>query len=193
MKVKIFMVFLFCGGKYMKKLSVKKLVLAGFFLAMGLLLPFLTAQIPEVGSRLLPMHIPVLLCGFICGWPYGLIVGFVTPVLRSLLFGMPPMFPTAVAMAFELAAYGFAAGLLHKLLPKKNAFIFVSLIISMICGRIVWGAVSLLLYGLSNTAFTWKIFMAGAFINALPGIVIQIIIIPVIVVALSKAKLTDGL
>jgi len=192
MKVLILMVFLFYGGNNMKRLSTKKIVYSGVFLAIGLLLPFLIAQIPSVGRRLLPMHIPVLLCGFVCGWPYGLIVGFILPVFRSALFSMPAMFPDAIAMAFELATYGFMSGLLHKLLPKKRAFIFVSLILSMICGRIVWGCVSLLLYGFGGMAFTWEIFMAGAFVNAIPGIVIQIILIPVIVVALSKAKLIES-
>ncbi|MDK2902991.1 MAG: hypothetical protein PWQ93_910 [Clostridiales bacterium] len=175
----------------MKKLSTKNLVLSGFFLALGLILPFLTAQIPSIGNRLLPMHIPVFLCGFVCGWPYGLIVGFIVPVFRSMLFGMPPMFPTAVAMAFELATYGCMSGLLYKLLPQKNAYIFVSLIISMICGRIIWGIVSLFLYGLSGTAFTWELFIAGAFLNAIPGIIIQLIIIPIIIIALSRAKLIE--
>lgn len=173
----------------MKKSPTKNLVLAGLFLALGLLFPFLTGQIPEIGSKMLPMHIPVLLCGFVCGWPYGLVVGFVTPVFRSLLFGMPPMFPAAAAMAFELAVYGFMTGLLYKLLPKKNVFIFVTLIVSMIAGRIVWGAASYILYGLNNTAFTWEIFAAGAFLNAIPGIVIQIVLIPAVVIALKKAKL----
>jgi hypothetical protein len=109
-----------------------------------------------------------------------------------MLFGMPPMFPTAVAMAFELATYGLMTGLLYKLLPKKNVSIYASLILSMVCGRIVWGIVSFFLYRLNETAFTWEIFMAGAFLNAIPGIVIQIIIIPIIVVSLSRAKLIES-
>lgn len=176
----------------MRKISTKHVVISGLFIALGLVMPFLTAQIPSIGSRLLPMHIPVLLCGFICGWPYGLIVGLIVPVFRSMLFGMPPMIPTAVAMTFELAVYGGMSGFLYKLLPKKNAFIFVSLILSMICGRIVWGVASFFIYGLSGTAFTWKIFMAGAFINAIPGIIIQIIVIPMVIIALSKAKLIEN-
>lgn len=175
----------------MKTLSTKKLVLSGFFLALGIVMPFLTAQVPSIGSRLLPMHIPVLLCGFVCGWPYGLIVGFITPVLRSSLFTMPPMFPTAVAMAFELAAYGFMTGLLYRLLPKNTINTYVTLIFSMIFGRIVWGAASFFLYGLNNAKFTWQIFMTGAFINAIPGIIIQIIIIPVIIISLSRAGLME--
>lgn len=176
----------------MKKLSTKKIVYAGLFLALGLLLPFLTAQIPSLGNMMLPLHIPVLLVGFICGWPYGLIIGFILPLLRSMLFGMPPMFPTALAMAFELAVYGVVIGILYKVLPKKNISIYISLIISMICGRIVWGIVSFALYGLAGSAFTWEIFMAGAFVNAIPGIIIQIIIIPIIVMALKKGRFIEN-
>jgi len=176
----------------MKKSTTSKIAYAGVLIALGMLLPFLTGQIPSVGSRLLPMHIPVLLAGFICGWPYGLIIGFILPLFRSVLFGMPPMFPTAVAMAFELAAYGAVTGILYKILPKKNISVYVSLIVSMICGRIVWGAVSLALYGIKGSAFTWEIFMAGAFVNAVPGIIVQIIIIPVIVIALKKGRFIEN-
>ena len=100
--------FMFYKEGKMKNLSVRNIVLAGFFLAVGIVLPFFTMQIPSIGNMLLPMHIPVLICGFVCGWPLGLIVGFILPLLRSMLFTMPPMYPTALAMAFELAAYGAA-------------------------------------------------------------------------------------
>ena len=173
----------------MKKQSTRKLVFAALFLALGLVLPFLTAQIPQIGSMLLPMHLPVLLCGFVCGWPYGLLVGAVTPLLRSMLFSMPPLYPTAVAMAFELAAYGLLAGLFYKLLPKKPVYVYVSLILAMLGGRVVWGLVQMILMGLVAQPFTWQIFMAGAFGNALPGILVQLVLIPVIVLALRSAKL----
>ena len=123
----------------MKNPSTKKLVLAALFLALAYLLPFLTGQIPEIGSMLLPMHLPVLICGFVCGWPYGLAVGFIAPLLRSFTLGMPPFFPTAVAMAFELAAYGAITGICYKKLPKKPLFLYVDLLAAMIGGRIVWG------------------------------------------------------
>lgn len=175
----------------MKKQSTRKLVFAALFLALGLVLPFLTAQIPQVGSMLLPMHLPVLLCGFVCGWPYGLLVGAVTPLLRSMLFSMPPLYPTAVAMAFELAAYGLLAGLFYKLLPKKPVYVYVSLILAMLGGRVVWGLVQMILMSLVAQPFTWQIFMAGAFGNALPGIAVQLVLIPVIVLALRSARLMD--
>ena len=175
----------------MKKQSTRKLVFAALFLALGLVLPFLTAQIPQVGSMLLPMHLPVLLCGFVCGWPYGLLVGAVTPLLRSMLFSMPPLYPTAVAMAFELAAYGLLAGLFYKLLPKKPVYVYVSLILAMLGGRVVWGLVQMILMSLVAQPCTWQIFMAGAFGNALPGIAVQLVLIPVIVLALRSARLMD--
>jgi riboflavin transporter FmnP len=165
--------------------STRDLVLAAFFLALGLLMPFLTAQIPSLGARLLPMHIPVLICGFVLGGPMGLIVGFITPLLRSLLIGMPPMFPTAVAMAFELAAYGLLAGMLYK----KTRSVYPALLIAMVGGRMVWGVVSFILYGLSGSAFTLNMFVAGALINAVPGIIFQIIVIPLIIIALQRARL----
>ena len=168
--------------------SIRNLTLSGLFLALGLVLPFFTAQIPAIGSRLLPMHIPVLICGFVCPWQYALMVGFILPVLRSIMFGMPPMFPTAIAMAFELAAYGTFAAVFYKLMPKKTIFTYLTLIISMVGGRAVWGIASMMLYSLKGTAFTVKMFMAGAFINAIPGIIIQLIIIPPIVMSLKGRK-----
>ena len=172
----------------MNKISTKKLVFAGLFLALGLILPFFTGQIQSIGNKLLPMHIPVLICGFMLGWQYGMIVGFTVPLLRSILFGMPPMFPVAIAMAFELAAYGLMTGLLYKFLPKKNIFTYVSLILSMIAGRIVWGIVSMFLYGMAGMEFTKQIFIGGAFLNAIPGIIIQLLIIPVLIISLEKSK-----
>jgi len=173
--------------------ATKKMVVAGLFLALGLTLPFLTGQIPKIGQMLLPMHLPVLIAGFVLGAPWGLAIGLIVPVLRSLLFSMPPM-ATAVAMSFELAAYGFFAGMFYKLLPKKNIYIYASLVLAMFLGRAVWGAVSWLLcgLGLTNSAFTWQVFAAGAFINAIPGIILQIVLIPVIIIGLKQAKLIEN-
>jgi len=184
------MVFFISGGNEMNRFSARRLTLSGLFLALGLLLPFLTGQIPAVGRMLLPMHIPVLLAGFVCGWPYGLIVGFVCPLLRCLLFSMPPLM-SAVPMSFELAAYGFAAGLLYKLLPKRNGYIYAALVGSMLFGRIVWAAASLAFYSIIGSSFTWEMFVAGAFVDALPGIAVQLVLIPVIVMALKKAGYTE--
>lgn len=168
--------------------KTRDLVLGAFFMALGIVMPFLTGQIPGIGSRLLPMHIPVLLCGYVCGWQYGLIVGFVTPLLRSMMFSMPPMMPTAVGMAFEMATYGAVTGILYQKLPKTAVSVYLTLIVSMLAGRLVWGLVSIALYGVSGGTFSWQIFMAGAFVNAVPGILLQLALIPVIIITLQKAK-----
>ena len=166
--------------------NIKTMTQAALFLALGLVLPFLTGQIPEIGSALLPMHIPILICGYICGWKYGLIIGFLTPLLRCALFGMPPLM-TAIAMAFELAAYGAVTGILYRRLADLKGRTYISLICAMITGRIVWAAASIVIYGLSSAAFTWEIFLAGALLNAIPGIILQIMLIPILMIALEKS------
>ena len=171
-----------------KKKELLNLTLSALFLALAYVMPFLTGQIPEIGAMLCPLHIPVLLCGFICGWPWGLAVGFASPLLRSLTLGMPPMFPTAICMAFELAAYGAITGIMHKVLPKKKPFIYCSLLTAMVVGRIVWGLAMFTLLGLNNNSFTFAAFIAGAFTNAIPGIIVQIVLIPVLVMVTEKAK-----
>jgi len=170
--------------------NLNRLIFSALFLAIALVLPFLTGQIPQIGSMLSPMHIPVLLCGFLCGWPWGLAVGFIAPLFRSLLFGMPPMIPGAVAMAFELAVYGGVSGYLRRKLPRTKPAIYAVLIISMIAGRLVWGAARVILAGLSGSSFTWAAFLAGAVTNAVPGIILHLALIPILVMALERAGLS---
>lgn len=168
--------------------DIKKITIAGVLMALTLILPFLTGQIPQIGSMLSPMHIPVLICGFVCGWQYGLIVGAVAPILRFLCFGMPPLFPVGLAMTFELAAYGLCAGLLYRALPKKNSSVYISLLLSMFIGRIVWGISMFIIAAVSSVNFSLSAFLAGAFLNSIPGIIVHIIVIPIIVIALKKGN-----
>lgn len=174
----------------MQALQVRRLTFAAVFLAVALVLPFITGQIPEIGNLLCPMHLPVLLCGFICGWPWGLAVGFIAPLLRSVTFGMPPMYPTAVAMAFELATYGSIAGLMHMLLPAKPLYTYVSLLVAMCVGRLVWAAAMVVITGLAGSVFTWAAFVTQAITKAIPGIILQIVLIPILVIALERAGLS---
>lgn len=169
-----------------KQKNLRRLILAAMFLALTLALPFLTGQIPQVGSALCPMHIPVLLCGFFCGPWYALAVGLVAPLLRFALFGMPPLMPTGIAMCFELATYGVVSGLLYKLLPGKKVFTYVTLIAAMLAGRIIWGIARVILAGLAQSEFAWTAFLSGAFVNAVPGIILHILLIPVLVIALKR-------
>lgn len=157
------------------------MVLSALFLAIGIVLPFFTGQIPMIGNMLLPMHIPVLLCGFSCGWKYGLVVGGMLPLLRSFLFGMPVLFPNATGMAVELAVYGAVTGVLGRRFGRSLKGIYLALISAMIFGRIAWGGTSILLFALAGSRFTWKIFFMQAFMNAVPGILIQLVLIPAIV------------
>lgn len=173
----------------MKRTQLVKMILSALFLALSYVMPFLTGQIPEFGSMLCPLHIPVLLCGFVCGWQWGLIVGFIAPIFRSLTLSMPPLFPTAIAMAFELAVYGMVAGLMHKKLPDKKAFIYVSLTVAMVVGRIVWGIAMYICMGLKGSTFTFSAFVSGAFVNAIPGIIIQFVLIPIIVMLIENKKI----
>ncbi len=172
------------------KHNIKNMTLAAMFLALGLVLPFLTGQIPQIGNMLLPMHIPVFLCGFICGWQYGGIVGFILPLLRYALFGMPVLFPTGIAMSLELLTYGLVAGLLYSLSRWQCIrALYRCLIIAMLAGRVVWGLVQVLLLGISGNSFTWQMFLAGAVLNAIPGIIVQLILIPSVMVALNRTGL----
>ena len=169
---------------------IRNLTLSSMFLAMAFVLPFFTGQIKEIGNKLCPMHIPVLLCGFFCGAPWGMAVGFIAPLLRSFITTMPLMYPNAFCMAFELAVYGFAAGWLYRILPKKKICVYISLLGAMVLGRIVWGAAMFCCMGLAPDAeFGWDAFLAGAIVNAIPGIVIQIILIPILVISLKRSKL----
>lgn len=172
-----------------KNQTIIKMTFSAIFLALSYVLPFLTGQIPEIGSMLCPLHIPILLCGFICGWKWGLIIGLIAPILRSLTLGMPPLFPTAIAMAFELGMYGLISGLMYKLLPKKPIYIYCSLLISMIVGRIIWGIAMFICMSASGGIFTFDLFLTGAFINAIPGIIIQINLIPILVILFKKLNI----
>lgn len=173
-----------------KQNSIQKLALSAMFLAIGLVLPFLTGQLQQIGNMMLPMHLPVLLCGLICGWQYGLEVGFILPILRYFLFGMPVLYPNGIAMAFELATYGLVVGLIyHHSRWQCIISLYRSMLIAMIAGRIVWGITEVLLLGIGEQGFTWTAFLTGAFLNAIPGIIIQLTLIPAIMVALNRTGL----
>ncbi len=168
--------------------TIKNTVFSAMFLALCLVLPLITFGSTQIGNAISPMHIPVLICGFVCGWQYGAIVGFVAPLLRYLIFQMPPIYPIGSAMAFELAAYGLLCGILYKAFPKKNACIYPALIISMLGGRVVWGIARYIMAGLSGSEFSFAMFLSGAFLEAVPAIVCHIIIVPLVVMVFKKAK-----
>ena len=175
------------------KFSLFRLTAAAMCLALCFVLPFLTGQIPTLGQLLCPMHLPVLLCGLLCGWPYGLVIGLIAPLLRSMTLGMPPLFPTGVSMAVELATYGLSAATLYGLLPKKPWRVYPALIGAMMGGRIAGGLFQLLLLGFGQLErYSFSAFLAAYITGTLPGIVLQLLLIPPIVLLaeryVSKAK-----
>ena len=173
------------------KSPARDLVLAALFLALAFVLPMITGHVPQIGNMLCPMHFPVLLAGFVLGGPWGLALGFIAPLLRSLLFGMPPMFPIAISMAFEMAAYGAVSGWIYRKVPHTLPMTYATLVTAMVAGRLVWGAVRFVLAGLTGSSFPFSAFLSGALLTAIPGIIAQLILIPLIVTALKKAKFMD--
>ena len=169
--------------------NTRKLIYSAICLAIWLLLPqvFHMFSVANAGSVFCPMHLPVLLCGFLCGWIWGGAVGILVPLLSSLITGMPPA-PMNISMMLELCAYGALAGVFYKVTKKK---VFLTLILAMLGGRIVLGIANTVIFGLSGTAYGFTTFLTSAFVTALPGIVIQLVLIPVILFALKKAKLAD--
>lgn len=163
---------------------VKRTVLASLCAALCVVLPIAFHAIPNAGSIFLPMHIPVLLCGMICGWPYGLLCGLMGPALSSMLTGMPPaaMLP---AMMLECAVYGAVTGLMLKLLRtgRLTLDLYISLITAMLAGRVISGIAKALIFSPGITMGAW---ITASFITALPGIIVQLIAIPLLVSLLMK-------
>ena len=170
----------------------KKLTTSAVCLTLCLLLPFLTGQLQQVGNMLCPMHLPVFLCAFLCGPVWAAGVGFLAPLLRSLLFSAPPIYPLALAMTPELLTYGLTAGLVYAKGERPVPRLYRSLAAAMVAGRLVWGAARYLLAGLSGSEFSFAMFLSGALLTAWPGILLQLILLPPLVRTLEKTKLISA-
>lgn len=170
--------------------KTKQLIYAALCVAIGVVLPQALHAVPNAGSIFLPMHIPVLICGLICGWPLGLACGVLTPLVSSLLTGMPPM-AYLPAMLFELAVYGLVSGLVLKYVRtgKTIADVYIALVCAMLAGRLVYGALNALIFTAGNYSF--KLWVTASFVTALPGIIIQLALIPLLILAMEKAKLIE--
>lgn len=165
----------------------RKLIAAAFCTALCVVLPMAFHAIPNAGSIFLPMHIPVLLCGFLCGWPYGLAAGILGPGLSSLLTSMPPA-AILPSMACELAAYGAVSGFLYPRMktPSRTANIYITLLAAMVCGRVFYGVLNALIFRAG--AYSLELWLAAALTTALPGIAIQLIFIPLVLTALERSR-----
>ena len=176
----------------MKREHPERLILSSLFLSLGVVLPMLFGQVQAIGEVLLPMHIPIFLCGIVCGWKYGLAVGAILPFLRTLLFGVPALYPNAIAIAFELATYGLVIGLLYRRRehPSRKYLLF-SLLASMLIGRVIWGIAQALLLGFSGKPFGLQAFILGGVLYETPGIIIQLILIPLIIGLIERKQATN--
>ena len=173
----------------MQKMSpVKRSIITAVCIALCVVLPQAFHAIPNAGAIYLPMHIPVLLCGLICGWPYGLLCGLAGPALSALITGMPPA-AVLPGMMVECGVYGLAAGLLMQLVRTKRLYadLYISLVAAMLLGRVVSGAAKALIF--SAGSYSMASWVAGSFVTALPGIIIQLALLPSIVYALMRARL----
>ena len=163
-------------------------------MALSFVLPFVTGGIPEIGSMLSPMHIPAFLFGVIGGPLVGGILAFLSPLLRSLMLGSPILFPRAVCMAFELFAYAFVFAFLRKRVKFKSSIAnqYIALVISMLAGRVLGGIVKFVLFGFGAIGnYSVKMFFVGYFVETIPAVILQLVIIVPIITALKRAKVIE--
>ena len=165
--------------------NTRKIVLTALLIAIGVALPQAFHAIPNAGSIFLPMHIPVLVSGFLVGPIYGLIAGILTPLLSHLLFSMPPV-PVLPSMLCELAVYGLTTGIFYRLFKFENEMvnIYASLICAMLCGRITYGILNALVFRAGQ--YNLNAWLSAAFVTAIPGIIIQLVLIPILVRILKR-------
>lgn len=181
----------------MKRNNLYRMVVTAVLLAVGMVLPFLTGQLQSIGKLISPLHIPAFICGLTCGPWWGAALGLVLPVLRSVVFGMPKLMPTAIAMMFELAAYAAVAGMLYPMMLKalKNkrlAAMLIALVIAMLAGRVAGGVAQAVILGAQGSSYGFGMFVAGYFGSNLVGAAIHLVVVPVVVLALEKAKLSPN-
>lgn len=172
----------------MKKTLLTKFITTAMCIALCVMLPWALHFIPKAGVLLSPMHLPVLLCGLVCGWPFGLLCGLIGPLLSSLITGMPGA-PILPSMIVELAVYGLLSGLLIHLIHTKKQIVnlYLALLVSMAAGRIAAGLFQGLIF--APGTYSLQMWASAYFVSGLPGIVLQLMLIPVLYLALKKAKL----
>lgn len=168
--------------------TVKKLCISGLLIAIGMILPFITGQIPLIGKILSPLHYPAFFAGLLCGWPYGLVIGIICPLLRAALFGMPAMFPMGITMAAECGVYGLVCGLLFYRSKNKTLLqLYLTLLAAMILGRVAYGIV---MWAILGSSYTFTLFISGTFALGLPGIILQLVLVPLIMAALREVRVS---
>ncbi len=164
------------------KRKTRDIILGSLFLALAIIMPYIFHATGISGQIFLPMHIPIIIGGFFLSPMTALMVGALSPLINSLVLGMPVFYPIGLIMTFELMVYGLSIALLRKKLDT-----YYSLLISMILGRITAGLVVFALQNLLNLKLNYMVYVKGAVITGLPGILIQLLLIPIIVKALKRS------
>ncbi len=173
----------------MKQATGVHLTRGALFLALGLVLPFFTGQVPQIGQMLLPMHIPVFLCAFICGPRMGAAVAVVLPLLRTALFGVPLLYPDALAIAGEMAAYALVTGLLYRRSQPYGLWgTLGSMLPAMVAGRVIRAALQLVLLGFAGKSAAFGALLAGITAAGLPGVVLQLVAIPAVMLVVERRR-----
>lgn len=175
--------------------SLYRLLITAILLAVGMVLPFLTGQLQSFGQLISPLHIPAFICGLTCGWGWGAALGLVLPILRGLIFGMPPFPAVGLPMAFELMFYGLVSGIAYPMLrkafkDKRLVAMLIAMVIAMIVGRCAGGVAKAIMMGVQGQGYAFSVFFASYFTGTAVGAVIHLIVCPLIVLALEKAKLS---
>lgn len=173
-----------------------RLLICAVLLALGMVLPFLTGQIPAIGQSISPLHIPVFIAGLCCGGWWGAALGVVLPLVRSAVFGMPPLVAVAIPMAFELAVYGGVCGVMYPLLRRcmkgKGTLLpkVLALLCAMLLGRLVGGAAKAVVMGITGGEFPLAMFISSYFVTTAPGAAIHLVLVPAVAAALERARLS---
>lgn len=164
--------------------NTKKLVLAGILVAIGLLLPSLFHfVVPSLARALSPLHLPAFFAGFLLGGPWGLAVGLITPLLSSLLTGMPPLFPMGVSMMVEIGLYGLISGLFIK--KYKIGNVLIVLLVAILIGRLGFTITMNGINGIIDP-ISWSLGLYTNIVAGIPAIILQCILIPLLIPRLKK-------
>ena len=172
--------------------SVKKLTLCAVCIALCAVLPPVFHML-ALGSILSPMHIPVLLCGLACGWPYGAFCGLAGPLVAHLINGAPPA-ASLVSMIPELIVYGLVCGLLMKLIHTGRLYVdlYCALVPAMLAGRIVGGIAQAIFLTANGQSYSLALWAGAYLVQAIPGIILHLALIPTLVVVLTRARLVPA-
>jgi len=170
----------------------KKLTFSSLCLGLCFVLPLLTAGNTQAATMLCLMHFPVMVCGMMCGAPWGVAVGVTAPILRSLMFELPPMFPQAVSMCLEMGTYGLVCGLLANDSRKEAFHVFFDLLLAMLAGRAVWGICMAVFTVFSDMQFSLLLFQESV-MDTWPGIILQLMSLPPLIVYLQTFHAPDNI